>query len=459
MKAVGLAVSAILLSGTLALAQAPGDTMEHSQIEQIVRDRVERDGQGVGLAAAVIAGDQPVFANAGMQDVNGETPVDEHTIFEIGSITKIFTNLLLAQLVVDGTIDLDKPVADYLPEGTKLPEFEGQAITVFDLATHSSGLPSIPPELAAADPDNPYADYDAAKFYAFLASYTLTRAPGAEFEYSNIGTSLLGKAISHVAGKPYAELVSERILTPLDMTETSIAVDDFFAFAGGHNADREPVSHWDLDVFSPAGAYRSTASDLAKFVAAASGQVSTPLDAAFAKMLERTRPAGSPSMTIGLGWMLLDGPDGQIVWHNGMTGGFNSFLGFDRTTKKAALVLSNARTLTGIEDIGFHLIDAKAPLTPQPKPRTAVEIDPAVLPNYVGRYQLGPEMELTVTTEGGRLFVEAAGQGKLEVFPESETKFFAKVVDAQVSFETGADGKASGLVLHQDGQDIAGKRL
>lgn len=458
-RAVGLAVSAILLSGTLALAQAPVDTAEHSQIEQIMRDRVERDGQGVGLAGAVIVADQPVFANVGMQDVDGETPIDEHTIFEIGSITKIFTNLLLAQLVVEGKMDLDKPVADYLPEGTKLPEFEGQAITVFDLATHSSGLPSIPPELAAADLSNPYADYDATKFYAFLASYTLTRAPGAEFEYSNIGTSLLGEAISHVAGKPYAELVSERILTPLGMSETSIAVEDFFAFAGGHNAERQPVSHWDLDVFAPAGAYRSTATDMAKFAAAASGQVSTPLDAAFAKMVERTRPAGGPGMTIGLGWMLLDGPDGQIIWHNGGTGGFNSFMGFDRTSKKAALVLSNARTLTGIEDIGFHLIDAKAPLTPQPKPRAAVEIDLETLPNYVGRYQLGPEMELSVTTEGGRLFVEAAGQGKLEVFPESATTFFAKIVDAQISFEIGADGKASGLVLHQNGQDITGKRL
>lgn len=458
MRSVGLALGAILLSGTLAFAQTTDGTVDQNEIEQIVRDRVERDQQGVGLTAAVIVDDQPVFANAGMQDVNGETPVDEHTIFEIGSVTKIFTNLLLAQLVVEGKIDLDKPVIDYLPEGTKLPEFEGKSISVFDLATHYSGLPSVPAELASGDLDNPYADYDAAKFYAFLASYTLTRAPGTEFEYSNIGTSLLGQAISHVVGKPYADLVSERILTPLNMTETSITVDDFFAFAGGHNADRQPVSHWDLDVFAPAGAYRSTATDMAKFVAAASGQVSTPLDAAFAKMFDRTRPAGSPGMNIGLGWMLLDAPDSQIAWHNGGTGGFNSFIGFDRTSKRASLVLSNALTLTGIEDIGFHLIDEKAPLAPQPKPRTAVDIDVSVLPNYVGTYQLGPEMDLEVTTEAGQLFVQASGQGKLEVFPESATAFFFRVVDAQITFETDASGRATGLVLHQNGMDLPGKR-
>lgn len=458
MKSVGLALAALVLSGTLALAQTKEPALEHSQIEQILRDRVERDGQGVGLAAAVIENDQPVFANAGMQDVDGETPIDQHTIFEIGSVTKIFTNLLLAQLVAENKIDLDKPVADYLPDNTRLPLFGDKAISVFDLATHRSGLPSIPPDLVSTNPDNPYADYDATKFYDFLARYSLTRAPGEAFEYSNLGIALLGEAISHVADKPYAELVRERILVPLEMNETSIVVDDFFAFAGGHDLDRAPVSHWDLNIFAPAGAYRSTAADMARFVAAASGQHATPLDAAFALMLDRTLPAGSPGMNIGLGWMMLDAPQGQIVWHNGMTGGFNSFIGFDRATKRGAVVLSNALTQTGIEDIGFHLIDPKAPLAPQSKPRQAVEIDPSVLPDYVGSYQLGPEFDLVVTTEGGRLFVEASGQDRLEVYPESETEFFYKAVDAQISFETDASGQASGLVLHQNGMDLPGKR-
>lgn len=456
MKAVRWALGALVLSTALAFAQADAVVTDPGQIEQVLRDRIERDGQGVGLAAAVVVDDTPVFAHWGMQDANGETPVDEHTIFEIGSLTKIFTNLLLAQMVIDGSMDLDKPVADYLPEGTVVPAFEGKAISLFDLATHSSGLPSIPPDLAQADPANPYRDYGSEAFLAFLSTYDLTRAPGTEFEYSNLGTSLLGMAISHVGGKPYADLVSERILVPLGMTETAIEVEDVFAFAGGHDAEGSPVSHWDLDVFAPAGAYRSTAADMARFAAAASGQVSTPLDAAFALMLERTRPAGSPNMTIGLGWMILSHPGGEIVWHNGQTGGFNSFLGYDRASKAAAVVLSNAVTRTGIEDIGFHLIDASAPLTPQPKQRDAITLDPAVLPNYAGTYRLGPEFDLVVTTEDGKLFVTATGQGRLEVFPQSETEFFYKAVDAQLTFTLDADGKASGLVLHQNGADMPG---
>jgi len=425
---------------------------------QILSNRLERDGQGVGIVAATIENATPVFTSLGMADANGETPVDEHTLFEIGSLSKLFTNLLLAQMVLDGTVALDKPVTDYLPEGTKIPDFKGQKITLFDLATHSAGLPSIPPGLGAASPLDPYANYGATPFYAFLAGFTLPRAPGEKFEYSNIGTTLLAEALSHAAGKPYADLVSERILTPLGMTDTTLTRSDPLALAGGHNATGAPVPHWQFDIFAPAGGYISTAADLAKFAAASSGQTSTPLDAAIALMLKDTRPAGSPNMTIGLGWMILSHDDTAIVWHNGQTGGFNSFLGFDRTTHKAAIVLANAVTQTGIEDIGFHLIDPTAPLTPQPKAREAIELDPELLENFAGTYVLGPEFSIDITARDGALLIEPTGQGELQAFPESETQFFLTDVDAQLSFTLGPDGKATALVLHQNGQDIPGQK-
>lgn len=426
---------------------------------QILADRLDRDGQGIGITTALVEDSKPVFASRGLLDAGGRALVDEHSLFEIGSLSKIFTNLLLAQLVLDERIDLDAPVTDYLPEGMDVPDFKGQPITLFDLATHSSGLPSIPPELALADPANPYQFYSAELLTAFLAAYPLPRAPGESFQYSNTGTTLVGLAVSHVAGQPYEQLVQERILDPLGMDDTMLAVpaDKLARFATGHS-DGQAVPHWDFDVFAPAGGWRSTASDMAKFVAAASGQTETPLKPAFDLMLERTRPAGSPGMTIGLGWMILAHPGGSVVWHNGQTGGFNSFAGYDRETGRASVVLSNAVTATGVEDIGFHLIDPSAPLAPQPKQRSAIELDPALLENYVGRYELGPEFQITVTTAGGSLFIEASGQDRLEAFPESDTSFFLKAVDAQVSFETGPDGKATGLVLHQNGQDIPGAR-
>ncbi|GLQ12167.1 penicillin-binding protein [Devosia yakushimensis] len=427
-------------------------------IGQILADRIARDKQGVGIVAGEIAGADITFVSSGKLAGDGAA-VDEHSIFEIGSLTKLFTNLLLAQMVLEGRMDLDKPVADYLPRDTELPGFDGQAMTLFDLATHSAGLPPIPPELSLGDPANPYAAYGADNLAAFLAAYELPRAPGDTFQYSNIGIALLGQAISHVAAKPYADLVAERILTPLGMSETTLQPVDEARFASGHDAAGTAVPHWDFDVFAPAGAYRSTAEDMAKFIAAASGAAPSDLKPAFELMLARTRPAGSPNMSIGLGWMILAHPGSEIVWHNGITGGFNSFAGYNSESGEGVVVLANQVTQTGIEDIGFHLLDASLPLAVQPAPRATVEIDRAVLPGYAGEYQLGPEFHLTVTAENGRLFVKASGQDKFEVFPESATRFFYRQVDAQISFETDASGAATGLILHQNGQDIAGRKL
>lgn len=429
-------------------------------ISQILRDRIERDHQGVAIVVAVVENGTPSFTSFGPLAADGAA-VDEHTLFEIGSLSKIFTNLLLAQMVIEGKIDLNAPVADYLPEGRKLPDFEGQTMTILDLATHSSGLPPVPPELAFADPANPYQHYSAELLDTFLSTYALPYAPGETYQYSNTGIVLLGEVLSQVTGESYENLVQTRILDPLGMEDTMLVVpeDKSARFATGHDAQGQPVDHWDFDAFASAGGWRSTAADMAKFIAAASGQVETDLKPAFDRMLEETRPADSPNMTIGLGWMVLVRPEGgSTIWHNGITGGFNAFAGYDRDTHRAAVVLANAVTETGVEDIGFHLIDPAAPLTPQPQQHTEIEVDPALLDNYVGTYELGPEFQITVTAEHGRLFVQPSGQDKLEASAESETRFLLDGGDAEVSFETGADGRAIHIVLHQNGQDIEGKR-
>src|SRR5690606_18943074 len=231
-------------------------------------------------------------------------PVDEHTLFETGSLTKVFTNLLLAQLVDAGRIDLDAPIADYLPPGTILPQEGDRAITAFDLATHSAGLSGLPDDLAANGLENPYSGYGAEGLLAWLADYDLPRPIGESFEYSNAGTALLALAIEHVGNAHYAQLLEPQILAPLDMRESMLALTGAAqpAMASGHNAAGEIVPHWDFDVFAPAGGLLSTSADMAKFIAAASGAVETPLTPAFQTMLARTRPAGVDA--IGLGWFI-----------------------------------------------------------------------------------------------------------------------------------------------------------
>jgi serine-type D-Ala-D-Ala carboxypeptidase/endopeptidase len=408
---------------------------------------------------ALIEGGETRFVAHGSFATDSDQQVDENTVFEAGSISKVFTSLVLAQLVDEGQIDLDAPIADYLPEGTALPAWEGREITAFDLATHSSGLPPIPDDLVERGLDNPYSGYGAEPLFAWLAEYELTRPIGEEFEYSNAGIALLGQAIAHVTGEDFSGLVEERIFTSLGMEQSgfNLTGNPLPPMPTGHDQAMTPVGYWDWDAFAPAGGLISTAADLGRFVAAASHAVDTPLAPAFDTMLARTRPAGGKE-AIGLGWFIRPTGSGEIVWHNGITNGFRSFAGFERTSGNGVVVLANMVTAAGIEDIGFHLLDPSQPLTVQPEPREAVEIDPAVLPGLVGEYVLAPGTVMSVTVEDNRLFAQLTGQNRFELYPESETEFFYRVVDAQVSFVL-EDGEAASLVLHQNGQDMPAMRV
>lgn len=453
-----LATAALIALPLPAQAAAMPDDAE---IAQILADRIDRDQANVAISVAVIEDGVPRFVSHGPLSKDDPTPVDEHTVFEAGSITKLMTNLLLAQLVVDGQIDLDAPLTDYLPEGSVLPERGGKAITAFDLATHTAGFSGLPEELIAKGAANPYSGYGADALMAWIAEYELPHDIGETFEYSNVGVALMAQAIEHVSGKPYAELLPEQILDPLGMSETSLATTPgpIAGMAQGHDAAGEPVPNWDFDAFAPVGALVSTTADLAKLIAAASGAVESPLAPAFAILLERTRPTGGAGEVIGLGWFNLTEGGRDIAWHNGITGGYRSFAGYDRTTGNGVVVLSSMVTEAGIEDIGLHLLDPSLPLRPQPTPRDVAEIDPAILPAYAGEYLLAPGITITVTAEGEQLFAQLTGQERFEIFPESEKRFFFRVVDAQITFADPVEGAAPSLMLHQNGQNMTAIRV
>ncbi len=453
MKSVAILTAAALLAAPTMAQEAamPSD----GEIAQILSDRIGRDQANVGIAVAVIENGETRFVSHGTLTVDGTEPVSEHTIFEAGSITKVFTNLALAQLVNDGKIDLDAPIIEYLPEGFVLPDAPGRAITAFDLATHSASLSGLPPDLLAGGVDNPYSGYGVEGLQAWLADYTLPRPIGEGFEYNNAGTTLLGLAIAHVSGADFNNVISENILAPLDMTETSLQLTGTplpEAMASGHNSAREPTPNWDFDAFAPAGALLTSSSDLIKFIGAASGQRGSDLTPAINTMLARTKPV-EEGTSIGLGWFITTTGQGEIVWHNGMTGGYSSFAGFDRNSGNGVVVLTNMAAQKGVNDIGMHILNPAIPLNEQPKLRTSVEIDPALFDDYVGEYVLAPGAVITVTTQDGKLFAELTGQDAFEIFPESETQFFYKVVDAQITFDVN-NGDVKSLILHQNGQNM-----
>ncbi len=290
------------------------------EIREILVKRIDQQKQAVGIVVGVIEPmGRRVVAYGNLANGDPRT-VDGDTIFEIGSVTKVFTSLLLADMVNRKEVTLDDPVAKYLPEHVRMPERSGKAITPLDLSTHSSGLPRVPGNLNPKDPTNPYADYSVDDLYQFLSGYTLPRDPASEVEYSNLGGGLLGHILAHRAGTDYETLVRVRITEPLGMRDTGITLSSSIKqrMATGHNAMLAPVANWDFPTLAGAGALRSSANDMLTFLEAFLGYRESPLAPAMKAMLEVTRPVGKTGFEIGLGWNIL----GEIVWHDGGTGGF-----------------------------------------------------------------------------------------------------------------------------------------
>jgi D-alanyl-D-alanine-carboxypeptidase/D-alanyl-D-alanine-endopeptidase len=431
-----------------------------ADIRAILADRIDVQHQGVGIVVGVVDPNGRRVVAYGKSAKDGK-PVDGDTVFEIGSVTKVFTSLLLADMVQRGEVALTDPVSKYLPANVRVPERGGKKITLVDLATHTSGLPKLPSNLHPKNPSNPYADYTDAQLYEFLDTAVLTRDIGSKYEYSNLGGGLLGYVLARRAGTDYETLVRTRILEPLGMKNTTVTLSNAMKehLAIGHDGGLQPVSNWDFGVLAGLGALRSTGDDLLTFLAANLGIGKSPLAAAMASMLATRRSTGTPNLKIALGWHISRRNGGDIIWHNGGTGGYCSWIGFNPKSRTGVVVLSNTSTAAGVDDIGGHLLDPTFPLAPPPKQHREVKVDAAILDRYVGRYQLSPVFIIAVTPEGDHLYVQATNQPRFEIFPEGDHNFFLKVVDAQITFAVDANGRAKTLVLHQNGAHTPGKRI
>ncbi|HEV7488656.1 MAG TPA: serine hydrolase [Thermoanaerobaculia bacterium] len=452
-KRIAVVLSLLFLSHT-AFAAVVSDT----DIRAILADRIDVQHQSVGIVVGVIdpAGRRVIAYGKTAKDGK---PVDANTVFEIGSVTKVFTSLLLADMVQRGEMALTDPVSKYLPPNVKVLERGGKKITLIDLATHTSGLPRMPTNFHPKDPANPYADYTVAQLYEFLATVELPRDIGSKYEYSNLGGGLLGHVLARRAGTDYEALVRTRILEPLAMKHTAITLSKTMKdrLAAGHDASLQPAANWDLGVLAGAGALRSTADDLLTFVGANIGLTKSPLAPAMAAMLATRRPTGIPGLDVALAWHISTQDGHEIVWHNGGTGGYRSWIGFDPKSRTGVVVLSNASI--GVDDIGAHLLYPMIPLVQAAKQRQEVKVDPAILDRYVGRYALAPTFIITVTREGDHLYAQATAQPRFEIFAKNDHDFFYKVVDAQITFVVEGTGRATSMVLHQNGGNAPGKRI
>jgi serine-type D-Ala-D-Ala carboxypeptidase/endopeptidase len=448
----------------IAMAQSTPQTAmpTDAEIHDILVQRIDAMHRSVGIVVGVIdPGGRRIIAYGHLNQGDARVP-DGDTVFEIGSITKVFTSLLLSDMVQRGEVALNDPVAKFLPPTVKMPQRNGKQITLVDLATHTSGLPRMPSNFAPKDMGNPYADYSDEQLYEFLSSYELKRDIGTQYEYSNLGGGLLGLAVARRAGMDYGSLVRTRICDPLGMNNTRVALTPEMQarLATGHDPMLKPVENWDLpSAFAGAGALRSTTNDMLTFLAANIGLTKTPLAPAMAVMLTVRRPTGVQDLEIALGWHIFTAHGKEIVWHNGGTGGYRSFIGFDLKSRVGITVLSNAETPEGVDDIGHHLLDPEVPLMKPPSERKEISIDPKIFDGYVGNYQFAPGVIMSITRDGAHPFAQLTGQGQVEIFPEGEKDYFLKVVDAQLTFVTDSQGKATEIILHQNGIDQHAKRV
>ena len=448
-------IGLIIAAAALLASQDPGE------LRSLLLNRTDETHKAVGIVAGLVDTAGERFIAAGATAPGGIVAPDADTIFEIGSITKVFTSLVLADMVVRGETRLDDPVAKFLPKTVKVPSRGGREITLLDLSNQVSGLPRLPDNLKPADPEDPYVDYGPARLYEFLSGYTLTRDIGEMYEYSNLGVGLLGHALALRAGVSYEELLRRRVFEPLGMADTMITLTEAQKkrLATGSSLLLRPIGNWRFDALAGAGAILSTARDMTRFLTAAMGLRETPLRKAFDLMLQKRRPTGTPDLDIAMGWHIWTTYGTEIVWHNGGTGGYRSFAGFDPKTKTGVVVLCN--TSFGVDDLGLHALEPKWPVGRfrPPDERKPVAVDENVLQGYVGEYELRPGFTLTVSRTGGKLFLRATGQAMFEYAAASPTEFFRTAGDIRITFVKDPTGAVTGLRLYQDGFDREAKRI
>jgi len=456
-RRVTLVVLGLMFSSAIVLSQVPSNV----EIRNILADRIGDEKAGLAIVVGVIdANGRRVVAYGSL--ANGDNRrLDGDTVFEIGSMTKVFTSLAMIDMARRGEVAVTDPVAKYLPTSVKVPERNGRKITLADLSTHSSGLPRMPTNFAPKDAANPYVDYTVEQLYDFLSGYKLERDIGSEYEYSNLGAGLLGHALALRAGMSYESLVRSRICDPLGMTDTRMTLTSGMKtrLAVGHNNALTPVANWDIPTLAGAGAFRSTANDMLKFLAAALGFVEAPIAPAMADAVSIRRPGENPETQMAYGWEVRTKDASSIIWKGGATGGYRTYMGYDPKARVGVVVLSNMLR-AAMDEIGPHLLNASNPLSKMgPLAHPEITLDPKIFDRYVGTYQFDPNESVTVSRDEGHFYAQLTGQRKLEVFAETNRKFFYKVVDAELEFEVDSRGAATQVTLHQNGRNHIAKRL
>jgi serine-type D-Ala-D-Ala carboxypeptidase/endopeptidase len=412
-----------------ARVAAGADLPSDAQIRSYLRNCIERDHWGVGIVAGIIDEHGSRIISCGKLDHGSSAGVDGDTLFEIGSITKTFTALLLQDMVARGEMKLDDPVEKFLPEKVKVPSKDGRKITLLDLATHRSGLP------------RDMNDWTVPAMYDFLGRCHLLSKPGTKILYSNLGFCLLGHAIELKAGTNFESLVQQRICQPLHMDSTCIKPTPELRprWAPSHGDENRSV--WDIDAFysglGGAGAVRSSVNDLLKYVAAQLALTTNAL-IPLMKQTQLVRfPHAFGEEDLAMPWWIYHEDGASLITHGGATGGQKAFIGFDLASKRGIVVLANRSDFNQqtVEPFGRYLLHP----TVEPVP---VSIPVETLDSYAGLYLCPayPQVTSLVRRDGDVLIAQLLGSAGDRWIPQSKTGFAGELGGTRMDFSRSLSG-------------------
>ena len=378
----------------------------------------------------------------------------EKRIFEIGSISKVFTGLLLADAVESGKLRLDTTLAELLGPRQKFADPNVARITLQQLATHTSGLPRLPDNMGPNpdSADDPYAAYGRKQARAYLTKAKLAGDPPYPASYSNYGMGLLGDLLAEASGKSWEELVKEKITGPLGMPDTVVVLnaEQQSRLAPPYSGSKENHS-WTFQAMAGAGALRSTAADMLRFGEALIDPSKTPLDRAIRRMMEPHAPYRDMSAEIGLGIIIAKLDRQREYSHDGGTGGYRATLQVIPALKRVRVVLVNNAELAASAVLGATREKAGATDAPE------IKLAPEALDAFTGVYDIGPASRFTVLRREDALWVRLTGQTFLRVKPVAKDRFRYHDVAAELQFAREED-KVASLVLHQNGREVAATR-
>jgi D-alanyl-D-alanine-carboxypeptidase/D-alanyl-D-alanine-endopeptidase len=437
------------------------------EISQLLADQIDVQHKSVGMVVGIITPEGRRVVSHGSTSRRDGHPVDGDTAFEIASVTKVFTSLLLADMVERGEVVLTDPLATFLPADVHVPQRKGRHITLVDLATHTSGLPPQPPDLSGLD--DPIArTYSVEQLYLSLAGYRLTRDIGSEWEYGNLDMALLGHALARRAGTDYESLLRTRVAGPLGLLRTStVAASLGPNVAVSHDSDLRPTHRLAMGALAPAGAMLSSANDLLTLLGACLGIVPSPVAPALQAMSRTRRSMQPPLVTMvrrywrvmlgmafsrrlrsrrpspvfsraeqALGWYVLGRGTEEMVVHDGAGPSSAASIAYDAKARAGVVVLTN--TGVAVQDISRHLLWRDSPLA---RPRREITLDSTVLERYVGEYQSAGSPPFAVLRDGDRLFVRVPYMATLPLRPENEHDFYVPELQWEFVFEWDAQGR------------------